>query len=89
MLEAFNIYSLETKEKPLEPDPGEQQNNNGDGDAKYKPRSKIDALTTWIAPKGKQHRLKFRIAKGIKSYLRCPPALLEHGAPMELLALIQ
>lgn len=28
----YNIYLLKSKEKPLEPDPGEQQDNNCDGD---------------------------------------------------------
>lgn len=44
----YNIYLLKSKEKPLEPDPAQQQNNNCDGDRKDKPRSKIDALATWI-----------------------------------------
>ena len=44
----YNIYLLKPKEKPLEPDPGEQQNNNCDGDGKDKPGSKIDALASWV-----------------------------------------
>jgi len=45
----YNIYLLKPKEKPLEPDPGEHQNNNCNGDGKDKPGSKIDALASWVA----------------------------------------
>lgn len=46
----WTIYSLESEEKPLKPDPGQEENNNSGREGQQKPGAEVDAATIRVAP---------------------------------------